>query len=213
MNRRLGFGTAAGLAAVLAGGIALAQNTPNYQDQGGANWVVGAGGTLTVKPGGTLALTGATVTGLPGSNVANGQTLAVASGGTLALASGAVLTADLCTTPVAYPINVATTDLAPILVATRAWKVEAIRSVVATAAGGALTANVLKVASGAASSGGTALLSAPINLDAASTAPVTGALVATAGVTSLAAGDRLVFDLSDVLGATIGDVTVCLGPQ
>ena len=44
------------LAAIVAvfAGLALAQNTPNYMDQGGARWVIGAGGTLEVQ--GTLAM-------------------------------------------------------------------------------------------------------------------------------------------------------------
>lgn len=58
--------------------------TPNYQTQGGSQWVVGSGGTLTVSAGGSIQSSG----GISASALTLGGTPGRWAFGTVGLASG-----------------------------------------------------------------------------------------------------------------------------
>lgn len=102
-------------------------------------------------------------------------------------------------------------------VATRPVRVLAISEVHAVAAGGASVVQVTKDTGTTAPGAGTDLLTNTTNtgFDLAATANTVqvGALVATAGVTSLAVGDRLAVDYAQAVQSTVGVViSVCLAP-
>lgn len=102
-------------------------------------------------------------------------------------------------------------------VAPRPVRVVAVSEVHAVAAGGASVVQVVKDTGTAAPGTGTDLLTNNTNtgfdLNATANTVQVGTLVATAGVTSLAAGDRLSVDYANTLQSTVGVVvTVCLAP-
>lgn len=102
-------------------------------------------------------------------------------------------------------------------VAPRAFRVVSISEVHAVAAGGASVIQVVKDTTTAAPGTGTDLLTNNTNtgfdLNATANTVQVGTLVATAGVTSLAAGDRLSVDYANTIQSTSGVViTACLTP-
>ena len=163
----------------------------NLTGNGTAQPITGTTGTFSS----TLGVTGATT-------LAGGLTLT----GTTA-ASG--ITCATFSTGVALAAN---TDQV-FFVATRAFRVVAISQIHAVAAGGTSTLQVTKDASTNAPGAGTDLLSAAFNLNATANTVQAGTLVSTAGVTSLAAGDRLAVDFADAVQSTAGvAVTACMAP-
>lgn len=99
-------------------------------------------------------------------------------------------------------------------VATRAMKVKFISQVHSVAAGSASTVQITKDTGTTAPGAGTALLSTAFNLNATANTVQVGALVGTAGVTSLAAGNRLGLDFSTtVLSSQNITITACMAPN
>lgn len=98
-------------------------------------------------------------------------------------------------------------------IATRAMRVISISEIHSVAAGGTSTLQVTKDTGTAAPGAGTDLLSTAFNLNATANTTQTGALVTTAGVVNLAAGNRLAVDFADAIQSSVGvTVTVCLAP-
>lgn len=111
----------------------------------------------------------------------------------------------------------AATD-AVFFVATRAYTVVSISQVHSVAAGGASKLQVTKDTGTNAPGEGTDLLTnnsnAGFDLNATANTVQSGALVATAGVTTLATGNRLSVDFADAIQSSAGVVvTACLAPQ
>lgn len=110
----------------------------------------------------------------------------------------------------------AATDQA-FFVATRAMRIVSISEVHSVAAGGASALQIVKDTTTAAPGTGTDLLTNNTNtgFDLAATANTvqTGTLVSTAGVTTLAAGDRISVDYANTIQSTAGVVvTVLMAP-
>lgn len=110
----------------------------------------------------------------------------------------------------------AATDQA-FFVAPRAMRVVSISEVHAVAAGGASALQVTKDSTTAAPGAGTDLLTnntnAGFDLNATANTTQVGTLVATAGVTTLAVGDRLSVDFAQAIQSSAGVVvTACLSP-
>jgi hypothetical protein len=92
-------------------------------------------------------------------------------------------------------------------------RVISISEIHSVAAGGTSTLQVTKDTGTAAPGAGTDLLSTAFNLNATANTTQTGALVTTAGVVNLAAGNRLAVDFADAIQSSVGvTVTVCLAP-
>lgn len=112
--------------------------------------------------------------------------------------------------------SIANADLA-FYVATRAVRVLAISQVHAVAAGGASVVQVTKDTTTNAPGAGTDLLTNNTNtgfdLNATANTVQNGTLAATAGLTSLAAGDRLSLDFAQAVQSSVGIVvSVCMAP-
>jgi hypothetical protein len=102
-------------------------------------------------------------------------------------------------------------------IATRAMRVVSISQIHSVAAGGASTLQVTKDTGTDAPGAGTDLLTNNTNtgfdLNATANTIQTGTLVATAGVTTLAAGNRLAVDFANAIGTSAGVVvTACMAP-
>jgi hypothetical protein len=98
-------------------------------------------------------------------------------------------------------------------IATRSMRVVSISEVHAVAAGGTSTLQVTKDTSTDAPGAGTDLLSTAFNLNATANTVQVGTLVGTAGVTTLAAGNRLAVDYANAVQSTAGvSVTACMTP-
>lgn len=102
-------------------------------------------------------------------------------------------------------------------IATRAVRVVSISQIHSVAAGGASALQVTKDTSTNAPGAGTDLLTnntnAGFDLNATANTVQVGALVATAGVTTLAAGDRLAIDFANAIQSSAGVVvTACMAP-
>lgn len=138
--------------------------------------------------------------------------------GATALAGGLTLTGTTaasgitCATFAPLGAPAAATDTV-FFVATRAFRVVSISQVHAVAAGGTSTLQVTKDTATDAPGAGTDLLSAAFNLNATANTVQAGTLVTTAGVTSLAAGNRLAVDFADAIQSSSGiAVTACMAP-
>lgn len=99
-------------------------------------------------------------------------------------------------------------------VASRAMRVATVSATFSVTNGGTLTAQLSKDTGTTAPGAGTDLLSTAFNLNATANTVQVGALVGTAGVVNLAAGDRLAIDFSaagtNLVGAII---TACMAPN
>ena len=103
-------------------------------------------------------------------------------------------------------------------IATRAYTVVSVSEVHSVAAGGASALQVTKDTGTAAPGAGTDLLTNNTNtgfdLNGTANTVQNGTLVGTAGVTSLAAGDRLAVDFANAIQSSAGVVvTACLAPR
>lgn len=99
------------------------------------------------------------------------------------------------------------------MIATRSMRVISISEVHAVAAGGASTLQITKDTSTTAPGAGTSILSTAFNLNATANTVQAGTLVGTAGVTTLAIGDRLSFNYANAVQSTAGvTVSACLAP-
>lgn len=157
-------------------------------------------------------------------NNLNGTGTAGAVAATTLTASGAITSTGTAATSCLMNATYATGGAAlaansdsAFFVAPRPVRVVAISEVHAVAAGGASVVQVVKDTGTTAPGAGTDLLTNTTNtgFDLAATANTVqvGTLVATAGVTSLAAGDRLSVDYAQAVQSTVGVViTVCLAP-
>lgn len=119
---------------------------------------------------------------------------------------------EICETFYTGVALAANTDQA-FFIAARAMRVISISEVHAVAAGGASTLQVTKDTGTTAPGAGTALLSTAFNLNATANTVQTGALVTTAGVINLAAGNRLAVKYANGVQSTAGvTVSACLAP-
>lgn len=99
-------------------------------------------------------------------------------------------------------------------IATRAMKVRFISEIHGVAAGGASTLQVTKDTGTNAPGAGTDLLTTAFNLNATANTVQVGALVGTAGVVDLVAGNRLAVDFANAIQASENvTVTACLAPN
>lgn len=115
--------------------------------------------------------------------------------------------------PVSFTWDPSTADTV-FFVADRAYRIENIRARVEVAGtdAGAVTAIVKKAASGTAITAGTAVHTGSINLKG--TAATNQALTnAAEAARTLAAGDAVGFDLTGVMTAAVGTVTLLLSPR
>lgn len=124
---------------------------------------------------------------------------------------------EICATYATGGAALAANNDSSFFVATRAMRVISISEVHAVAAGGASVVQVTKDTGTQAPGAGTDLLTNNTNggfdLNAAANTVQIGTLVTTAGVTNLAAGNRLSVDYAQLVQATVGVViTVCMAP-
>jgi hypothetical protein len=99
-------------------------------------------------------------------------------------------------------------------VATRAYVVQGITGcpTVAGTDGGAVTATLKKASGTTAISSGTALHSSTMNLKGTANTVQNLTLSTTASDIQIAAGDRIGLDISGVMTAAVGCITICLAP-
>lgn len=123
---------------------------------------------------------------------------------------------EICPTFYTGVAQAANTDTV-FFIATRAMRVISASEIHAVAAGGASVIQVVKDTGTNAPGAGTDLLtntsSTGFDLNATANTVQVGTLVTTAGVTNLAAGDRLSVDYAQAVQSTAGvAITVCLAP-
>lgn len=101
-----------------------------------------------------------------------------------------------------------------VFVATRAYVVQGISGspTVAGSDGSAVTGTIKKASGTTAIASGAALHSSTYNLKGTADTVQALTLSTTAGVTSIAAGDRIGVDFAGTLTAAVGTITVCLAP-
>lgn len=138
------------------------------------------------------------------------------TGSTLTLSGTTASAGSICATFFTIGAPAAATDTA-FFVATRAMRVVSVSEVHAVAAGGASVVQVTKDTGTNAPGAGTDLLTNNTNggfdLNATANTVQVGALVATSGVTTLAAGDRLSVDFAQAIQSSSGiAITACMAP-
>lgn len=99
-------------------------------------------------------------------------------------------------------------------IANRPFKVRSVSAVFSVTNGAALTVQLSKDTGTNAPGAGTDLLTTALDLNTTANTVLTGVLVGTAGVTSLATGNRLAVDFSAAGTNIVGFVlTVCMAPN
>ena len=198
------------LGILLAGltGIGIAVAAELQQFQAGPRLIDGTQLNLLVSEVNNLTGNGTpgAVTGTTGAFSG-----AVSIGGAITSTGTAASSGITCATY--YQVGTQAFVDATFFVATRAFRVVAISQVHSVANGGALTIQVTKDTGTAAPGAGTDLLTAAFDLNATANTVQVGALVATAGVTTLAAGNRLAVDYSTTTTSLQGNsITACMAP-
>lgn len=192
-------GTSAGGSGGAGGAVAVTAGA------GGNGSVGGVGGTVTITAGAAGT----------GGNVAGGNVNLIpgAATGTGLAGEIQVNSSTAGFVPVSFYWVPGSVDT-PFFVASRAYRVKSIRTRVEVAGtdGGAVTAIIVKAASGTAITAGTALHTGTIDLKgtAATNQPIT--LSATASDLEIAAGTCIGIDFTGTLTSAVGTVTVTLAP-
>lgn len=179
------------------------------------NWSGTAGGTqilLSTTPNTTQTLTTALTLGQDQSATFAGA-VAIAGGIT---STGTTSASGLTCGSYYFTGTPAATDQV-FFIANRALRVVSVSEVHAVAAGGASVLQVTKDTGTSAPGAGTDLLTNNTNtgfdLNGTANTVQSGTLVATAGVTTLAAGDRLAVDFANAIQSSSGVVvTACMAP-
>jgi hypothetical protein len=232
-----GAGSAGG--ASVAGGVGGASSV--IGGAGGANATTGAGGSggvasVTGGAGGNTASSGAdnagnganaVITGGAGGNATAG-TGNGGAGGNVNLVPGAGGTTTGGTAGAAgevefngaglvthyFQSGAASATNETFFLATRAYRVKAVKEIHDVAAGGASTIDIIKDTGTGAMTGGSSILSATINLNATARTVQSPALTATTANLLLAAGDRLSIKFNNTIQSTVGlSVAVELCPM